>query len=138
MSMAASAIFARWIYEQTAPASLQSIAILFAAGGFAAFVPALVVARLIPSHRPESAFAIAFIAFVAATIFFTGLVFGLFYRLDLVEDHSDPFTWQWLVGWAFRIAASIYQFAVLGLRLYFPIGLIALFAVSFWHAKRSR
>jgi hypothetical protein len=36
------------------------------------------------------------------------------------------------------VAAAFYQFAVIGLRLYFPFGVVALLAASAWFARRAR
>ena len=44
----------------------------------------------------------------------------------------------WFLQFTHTIAAALYQFAVLGLRLFFPFGFVALFVASFWFARRVR
>ena len=44
----------------------------------------------------------------------------------------------WFLQFAHTIAAALYQFAVLGLRLFFPVGFVALLVASFWFARRAR
>ncbi|MGX7872558.1 hypothetical protein ACVDG5_006595 [Mesorhizobium sp. ORM6] len=44
----------------------------------------------------------------------------------------------WGFQLAFTMAVALYQLMVLGIRLYFPLGLIALFAASLWFARQRR
>ncbi len=137
-AMAASAVFSLWLADRLGAPSLPAIAILFAIGGLAAFVPAMTLANLLGRKRGERRFAATFFSLSVATIGITAMLYALHFRYYFSQWHADPFTVRWAFEFAFTIAAALYQFAVLGMRLYFPLGLIALFAFSFWNANRSR
>lgn len=131
----ASLLLAGW---QT-PAKIRFVALLFAAGGASAFPVGLFAARLVsPGRRPEAAFAAAFVCLLVATIGFTSGFYGLQYRLYYAEWHAPAFTRLWANEYFYTFAASLYQFAVLGMRLYFPVGLIALFGAGLWFARQPR
>ena len=68
----------------------------------------------------------------------TGGLYALDYRAYYAEWHADTFTRIWFLQFAHTIAAALYQFAVLGLRLFFPVGFAALLVASFWFARRAR
>ena len=138
LAMAASAAFSLWLNGRAATPVLTPIVILFAIGGFAAFVPALTLANLFGSNSRERRFAATFVSLCTVTIGITAMLYALHFRFYFSQWHADPFTIRWAFEFGFTIAAALYQFAVLGLRLYFPLGLIALFAISFWNANRSR
>ena len=45
---------------------------------------------------------------------------------------------RWISGIVFTVAAGVYQFAVLGIRLFFPVGFGALLGASLWFARTRR
>jgi hypothetical protein len=118
---------------------IRSVTALFALSGAVAFPLGLVLARFL-SHRQrrEAAFASAFLSFAFATVCMTAGLFALQYRDYYSEWHADAFTRIWFLQFAHTIAAALYQFAVLGLRLFFPMGFVALLVASFWFARRAR
>ncbi len=119
--------------------SIREVALLFALGGVISFWPALFLSRLIATGRGgETAFASAFVVFSATTIGLTAAVYALLYRSYYAQWHEEAFSLVWIIQFIFTVLAALYQFAVLGLRLYFPLGLIALFAVSLWIARSPR
>lgn len=136
--MAASAAVSLWLDDRFGAPSLPAIVTLFAIGGFVAFTPAMTIAGLFGSKRRETRFAAIFLALTIMTVGITALLYALHFRFYFAQWHADPFTVQWAFEFGFTVAAALYQFAVLGLRLYFPLGLAALFAVSLWFANRSR
>ncbi|MDX8451691.1 hypothetical protein RFM98_02875 [Mesorhizobium sp. VK9D] len=44
----------------------------------------------------------------------------------------------WAFEFAFTMLTALYQFVVLGVRLYFPPGFAALVAASIWFARQRR
>lgn len=137
--MGSSAIFSLRLNGWAAPENILPIALLFAAGGGLAFAPALVTARLTAGGRPfEARFAAGFLAFCAGTLFLTGFLYGVQNRIAFSENHAYPLTPDWVVEWGFTLAAAFYRFALFGVSLYFPLGLVFLFAASFWHARTAR
>lgn len=127
-----------WDNWQT-PYRIRTIATFFAIGGFAAFPIGLILARFL-SHRrrPETAFAAAFVSLAATSFVAIGGLFALEYRSYYAEWHADTLTRVWFFQFVFTIAAALYQFAVLGLRLFFPVGFIALIAASVGFARQAR
>jgi hypothetical protein len=134
--MAASALVAVWAGGWASPDGFRGVALLFGAGGALAFAPALTLANLLSWRRsPEAAFAAAFVCLTGATVAATGSLLGLHIRLSFADTHTEPFGVAWIIHIVFALPAGLLQFAVLGLRLYFPFGLAALIAASLWHAR---
>ena len=115
------------------------VGLVFAAGAAIAFVPATYLARIVSlGSRTEIRLAAALLALSVATIAATALVFALQYRLYYAQWHADFPSITWGFQQFFTTAAAVYQFAVLGLRLYFPIGFLAIFPFAGWIARQAR
>ncbi|MBA3447244.1 MAG: hypothetical protein H0T56_06505 [Pseudaminobacter sp.] len=115
------------------------VTMLFAAGGASAFAPGFLLARLLHGKRGvEASFAAAFLSFAVTTVGATAAFYALHYRFYYAQWHAEAFTMTWMFQFAFTALAALYQFAVLGLRLFFPFGFIALFGVALWFARRPR
>ncbi|HTV70998.1 MAG TPA: hypothetical protein VMF90_20915 [Rhizobiaceae bacterium] len=138
-AMAASAALGLSMRGWETPASFGAVVSLFAAGGAVAFPIALFLARLLGlRRRREAAFAGAFLSFSIVTIGVTAFSFALIYRLYYARWHEEMFTIIWAFQLFFTVAAALAQFAVLGIRLFFPLGFAALFAVSLWFCAKAR
>jgi hypothetical protein len=139
VAMGASALVNLLLDDWETPAKIRFVSLLFAAGGALAFPVGLFLARLVSlgRHR-EVAFAAAFVCLLAATIGFTGGLFALQYRSYYAEWHAPAFTLMWAFEFVFTGLTALYQFVVLGIRLYFPIGFIALFVAGIWFARQQR
>lgn len=121
------------------PNSVVAVVLLFAAGGALAFPFGLYAARLIALGRSgEVAFAALFVCLLAATLCVTGGLYALQYRSYYAEWHGTPFSIRWFFQFAFTSAGALYQFAILGVRFYFPLGFIALFAAALWFVRQPR
>ena len=137
--MGASALVNLWLDDWETPAKIRFVALLFAAGGALAFPVGLFAARLVSLERHwEVALAAAFVCLLAATITFTGGLFALQYRSYYAEWHEPAFSLTWALQFVFTMLTALYQFVVLGIRLYFPLGFIALALASIWFARRQR
>ena len=137
--MGASALVNLWLDDWETPAKIRFVALLFAAGGALAFPVGLFAARLVSLERHwEVALAAAFVCLLAATITFTGGLFALQYRSYYAEWHEPAFSLTWAFQFVFTMLTALYQFVVLGIRLYFPLGFIALALASVWFARRQR
>ena len=137
--MATSALFTLWLHDWQTPAFYRTIGILFALGGALAFPFALYTARLFALGRSrEVAFAAAFLAFAIVTIGATALIFAFYYRSYYAQWHAAAFTVTWTFQLVFTLGGAVAQFAVLGTRLYFPLGFLALAAISAWFAVKMR
>lgn len=135
--MAVSALLGLWMRAWETPASIEQIMKLYALGGFLAFPIGLYLARLLAGRRRGAkGFTCALVAFAITTVGLTALVFAIVYRVYYSEWHDDEFSIRLIFEIAFTTAAAMYQFAVLGLRLYFPIGVAALIGASLWFARQ--
>ena len=139
MAMGASALTGLWLDNWETPEKIRFVVLLYAMGAAIAFPVGLFAARLISLGRPsEVAFAAAFVCLLAATLAFTGGLFALQYRSYYAEWHAEAFTVRWAFELVFTSLTALYQFVVLGIRLYFPIGFIALACASLWFARQQR
>ncbi|MER9546116.1 hypothetical protein NKI72_29415 [Mesorhizobium sp. M0437] len=138
-AMGASALLNLLQYDWETPAKIRFVSLLYAAGGALAFPIGLLLARLVSLGRHwEIALAAAFVCLLAATIAVTGGLFGLQYRSYYVQWHAPAFTITWIFQFVFTMLAALYQFVVLGIRLYFPLGFVALAVASVWFARQQR
>ena len=138
VAMGASALLMLVIENWETPQKIRTVTALFALGGAAAFPLGLILARFLSYRRQhETAFAVAFLSLAFATVCITAGLFALQYRDYYSQWHADTFTLIWFLQFTHTIAAALYQFAVLGLRLFFPFGFAALLVVSFWFARRG-
>lgn len=139
IAMGASALLVLVLDNWETPQKIRTVAALFALGGAIAFPFGLILARFLSYRRQcETAFAAALLSFAFATACMTGALFALDYRTYYAEWHADAFTRIWFLQFAHTFAAALYQFAVLGLRLFFPFGFAALLVASLWFARRMR
>ena len=118
---------------------IRDVAVLYFFGGLVAFPLALWAARLFPRRRAaEADFAVFFLTLAVATIAVTASLFGLQYRLYYAEWHAEPLSKIWLIQFVHTVAGAVFQFAVLGIRLYFPLGFAALFVAALWFQRLTR
>lgn len=137
--MAASATHGIWLRTWQTPYKVQAVALLFAAGGAVGFPVGLFLARFFGTgRRREAAFAAALIGFSAATVAATALTYALVYRSYYAAWHAEPLSITWVFQLIFTTIGATGQFAVLGLRLYFPIGFAAMLAAALWFARKPR
>lgn len=139
LAMGASAVAALLFDQWETTERIRTVAVLFAMGGALAFPVAWTLATLLTrGRRQETAFAASFVSLAAATIGLTALLYALQYRSYYAEWHAPAFTVTWAFQFVFTGLVAAYQFAVLGVRMYFPLGFVALIAAALWFARRSR
>ncbi|TIQ46122.1 MAG: hypothetical protein E5X49_03465 [Mesorhizobium sp.] len=135
--MAASAFLN--LHDWETPGKVRFVVLLYALGGALAFPVGLTLAGLVSRGRHwETALAAAFVCLLGATLAFTGGLFALQYRSYYAEWHAPAFTLTWAFEFVFTVLTALYQFVVLGVRLYFPLGFAALVAASVWFARLRR
>ncbi|EKF19682.1 hypothetical protein [Nitratireductor pacificus] len=128
-----------WFSEWQTPLRMLAITFIFALGAAIAFPIGQIIDRALSrSERPEKRFAAAFLAFSTATVGTTALVYALQYRMYYAQWHGELFTLQWVLEFVFTTLGAFYQFAVLGLRIYFPWGFAALFPLCIFYAAKPR
>ncbi|MFB2553238.1 hypothetical protein [Ensifer soli] len=117
---------------------LPEVMQLYFIGGTLAWPFALVAARFLAAARPRTARFCAFLlALVAATLAMTAFLFAMDYRLFYAQWHQPFGTRIWAYQFVFTSAAAVYQFVVIGVRLYLPIGAAVLVATSLWLSARD-
>ncbi len=77
-------------------------------------------------------------AFLPLRSALTGGLFALQYRSYYAQWHEPALTIAWSIQFVHTVATAFYQFIVLGIRLYFPLGFIALALASIWFARQQR
>ena len=116
---------------------IRDVVVVFAVGGFVGFPVGLTAAALVTrQRRAEGRFAAAFLGLLIATIAATTAVYTLEYRVYYAQWHADMFSMTWAIQFLFTTLGATFQFAVSGIRLYFPIGFIALALAALWFARR--
>ena len=137
--MAASAAGGVSLSGWQTTAKITEVTLVFAVGGFLAFPLGLIAAGLLSHNaRPEPRFAAAFLALAFATIVLTAGVYAMQYRFYYARWHADAFTPTWMLQFLVTTMVAYLQFAVSGVRLYFPIGFLSLFIAAAWFARRPR
>lgn len=139
MAMGASAFRNLLLYNWETSGRIRLVVFLYFIGGALAFPVGLTLARLVSRGRHwQTALAAAFVCLLATTLGFTGGLFALQYRSYYAEWHAPAFTLTWAFEYVFTVMTALYQFVVLGVRLYFPLGFLALAVASIWFARQRR
>ena len=118
---------------------LAKLLLLYFAGGVVAWPFVLPAARVLTRRRPaETRFAAHFALLGLGTIAVTAFLFAMDYRLFYAQWHQPFGTRIWLYQFVFTSIGATYQFLVMGLGLYLPVGLPILAGASLWLAKAMR
>jgi hypothetical protein len=115
------------------------LAILYFGGGLLSWPFNLLAGRYLAlGHQVEARFAAFFLVLTMGTVLMTAFLFAMDYRIFYSRWHSPFGSVIWMFQFVFTGASAIYQFLVLGLGLFLPLGLACLFATSLALAKRMR
>jgi hypothetical protein len=135
--MAVSALAALYLRNSAETFHLSSILVLFFCGGVVSWPFALLLGRFGAIGRGrETRFAAFFLCLTLCTIVATAVLFALDYRIFYARWHAPFGTGTWVYQFTFTSASAIYQFVVMGIRLYLPLGFAALALTSLWLACR--
>ncbi|GAC1041009.1 hypothetical protein thsrh120_10130 [Rhizobium sp. No.120] len=101
--------------------------------------PALIpLIRRFTRRRPTGArFAAFFLALSIGTVAMTAFLFAMDYRWFYSRWHAPFGSLIWIFQFLFTSASAVYQFAVLGLTLFLPFGLLCLIVVSAYLARQG-
>jgi hypothetical protein len=137
--MLVSAMAALYLRNGMQTSHIGDLAILYFGGGLLAWPFILLLGRFLAHRRAiETRFAAFFVSLSACTILMTAFLFAMDYRIFYSRWHASTGSLTWFFQLVFTGASSVYQFAVLGLPLFFPLGFLCLLATSFVLAKRMR
>ena len=139
MQMLAAAMLGLYLRNGLQTSRLGEVAALYFLGGLLSWPFALPVARFLAYNRqPEARFAAFFVTLTAATILMTAFLFAMEYRIFYSRWHAPFGSVVWAIQFVFTGVSAVYQFLVIGLRLFLPLGLVCLVASSYHLAKRMR
>lgn len=138
VAMVVSAVIGLLLRGWDQPNRIATIAGVYAAGALIAFAPAIWLARLAGRGRSDTTFAATLLLLPIATCGLTAFLYGMQYRLYYSAWHDHAFTIRWVFEFVFTTLAAVYQFLVLGVRLYLPLGALALAVAAWWNAKSAR
>ena len=139
MQMLAAAMLGLYLRNGLQTSRLGEVAALYFLGGLLSWPFALPVARFLAyNRRPEARFAAFFVTLTAATILMTAFLFAMEYRIFYSRWHAPFGSVVWAIQFVFTSVSAVYQFLVIGLRLFLPLGLVCLVASSYHLAKRMR
>jgi len=138
LMMALSSLLALYLRNGAQTYHICSILILFFCGGIIAWPCALFLGRFGAIGRgSETRFAAFFLCLTLCTIAATAFIFAMDYRLFYARWHEPFGTKIWMYQFVFTSAAAVYQFVVMGIRLYLPLGFASLALASLWLARRT-
>jgi hypothetical protein len=109
--------------------NLSAILTVYAAGGALSWLMSVVCLALLRPLLVGSPITLVLVAFLGlglATITVTAGLFALDYRAFYARWHADAFSRDWFLQQAFTTASAVYQFLVIGLRMYLPYGPLVL------------
>ena len=134
---ASAAISLYWSRSGILEGAANRLIGVFAIGALIAFPTARTLLAFAPdSWRTSQRFAAAFLAFGAATLGFTALFVALDFLNYYSAWHDDHLSKRRIMETVMTILSACYQFLVLGLRLFLPVGFAALIATSWVFAQR--
>jgi hypothetical protein len=139
IQMLLSAIVGLYLRNEWETSHVLDLAILYFGGGLLSWPFNLLAGRYLAlGHQVEARFAAFFLVLTMGTVLMTAFLFAMDYRIFYSRWHSPFGSVIWMFQFVFTGASAIYQFLVLGLGLFLPLGLACLFATSLALAKRMR
>ncbi|MBX4867852.1 MULTISPECIES: hypothetical protein [Rhizobium] len=139
LQMLAAAMLGLYLRNGLQTSRLAEVAALYFLGGLLSWPFALPAARFFAYGRPlEARFAAFFVTLTAATILMTAFLFAMEYRIFYSRWHAPVGSIVWAFQFVFTSISAVYQFLVIGLRLFLPLGLVCLVISSYHLAKRMR
>ncbi len=125
-------------YTGRVPAPKSNLLVsFFAIGAFCAYPVARALLQLLPQKwLTTQRFSSAFIVLSVLTVGATALLVALQLSIYFSQWHDDHLSVRLLFETTFTVLSSCYQFLVLALRNYFPIGAIGLLGASWLFAVK--
>ena len=134
---ASAAISLYWSRSGILEGTANRLIGVFALGAVLAFPAARFLLAFVPERwRFSQRFAVAFLILGAATLGFTSLIVAFDFLAYYAQWHDDGLTRRRFFETVMTILSACYQFLVLGLRLFLPVGFAALIATSWGFAQR--
>lgn len=136
VAMVSSAAISLWFSNGFLTNHLPIILLMFFATSILAYMLAMLAVRIFVRRKNiETRFAGYFLFLIIMTIGCNATFYSLNYWLFYSQWHAPAFSKPWVFQFIFTNAGALYQFAVLALPLYLPLGLIFLTIASYLKAK---
>ncbi len=136
-AMAASAIAALYLRNGLLTSHLGALTLIYFFGGALSWLILVPLTQRFARQRPTSArFTAFFLALSVGTAAMTAFLFAMDYRWFYSRWHAPFGSLIWIFQFLFTGASAVYQFAVLGLALFLPLGLLCLIVVSAYLARQ--
>ncbi len=136
-AMMASAGLNLFLLNRAPDKNTQLLVLFFGLGGLIAFPLTAYLMRWMPLNwRTGQRFACAFIVLLVTTLGLTSFIFALQFRVYFAQWHDNEYSIRLVFETVFTILSAVYQFLVLALRLYLPLGLVALLGASWTFATK--
>ena len=137
--MALSAAFALYRHNGLETDRLAPLLAVYFIGGAIAWPVCVSTAGWMSGGRLiETRFAACLLCLSVATMTITAILFALDYRMFYARWHAPSGSLVWIFQFVFTGASAVYQFGVLGSRLFLPLGLLWLPVASYYLARRLR
>ena len=139
VQMLISAMVGLYLRNGMETSHVLDLSILYFGGGLLSWPFNLLVGRYFAlGHKVEARFAAFFLAMTVGTVLMTAFLFAMDYRIFYSRWHAPFGSFIWMLQFIFTGASAVYQFLVIGLGLFLPLGLVCLLATSLVLAKRMR
>ena len=137
--MLISAMVGLYLRNGMETSHVLDLALLYFGGGLLSWPFNLLAGRYLAlGHELEARFAAFFLALTTGTVLMTAFLFAMDYRIFYSRLHAPFGSVIWMFQFVFTGASAIYQFLVIGLGLFLPVGLVCLLVISLALAKRMR
>ena len=138
LAMTISALTSLWFSVGWQTSHLTYIIILVLFSSIIAYPLARLTLYIIDrKKRFETQFACSFFCLTIATIGLTAATYSLSYWSFYAQWHGPAFSRLWVWQFFFTNLGALYQFAVMGLKLYLPLGIMFLTLAS-WLIAREK
>lgn len=138
-AMTASVLAALYLRNGLLTSHITALALVYFFGSALSWLVMVPLAERFARSRLVSArFAAFFLALSLGTVAMTAFLFAMDYRWFYSRWHAPFGSLIWIFQFLFTGASAVYQFAVLGLSLFLPFGLLFLIAASVYLARARR
>jgi hypothetical protein len=139
IAMALSCWAGFWFFYDGISGKKATLEALFFMAGLVAWPFGLFGARLLALGKGALArFAASFASLFIMTVGFTALFFSQQYRSFYAQWHQPILSRIGIHQFVDTSASAVAQFLALGVRLYFPLGLVIFILASLWLMRRMR
>jgi len=117
---------------------VMTILAVYFAGGAIAYLFAFPATHWLAKRvsRPLTLI-LAILALGCFTLAATAGILALNYRAYYAEWHEAAFSIDWFYQQIFTVLGSTFQYLVIGVRLYWPLGPVFLFFAAWWMTRRA-